>query len=159
MTNLTEQWKKGELPCGWYYIKIADIVFIDFFEGKVWKNKKDEYIDEVLSEVPSYELWKAVHEQWKVLLEENKRLKHDVGNLGYKIKNQRKEIDNRLKENTKLKETISNDIFLIKSRDSEIVKLKELLKECSYRIDWRIRTSDDETQKLFDEISKVLGEE
>ena len=62
-------------------------------------------------------------------------------------------------QNTKLKETISNDIFLIKSRDSEIVKLKELLKECSYRIDWRIRTSDDETQKLFDEISKVLGEE
>lgn len=55
MTNLTEQWKKGELPCGWYYIKIADIVFIDFFEGKVWKNKKDEYIDEVLAEVLSYE--------------------------------------------------------------------------------------------------------
>jgi hypothetical protein len=55
MTNLTEQWKKGELPFGWYYIKIADIVFIDFFEGKVWKNKKDEYIDEVLAEVPSFE--------------------------------------------------------------------------------------------------------
>lgn len=55
MTNLTEQWKKGELPCGWYYIKIADIVFIDFFEGKVWKNKKDKYIDEVLGKVPSYE--------------------------------------------------------------------------------------------------------
>lgn len=55
MTDLTEQWKKGELSCGWYYIKIADIVFIDFFEGKVWKNKKDKYIDEVLAEVPSYE--------------------------------------------------------------------------------------------------------
>ena len=43
------------------------------------------------------------------LLDDNKRLKHDVGNLGYKIKNQRHEIDNRLKE---------------------IEKLKELLKEC-----------------------------
>lgn len=73
--TLTEQWKKGELPCGWHYIKIADIVFIDFFEGKVWKNKKDKYIDEVLAEVPSYELWQAVHEQWKVLLEENEQLK------------------------------------------------------------------------------------
>ena len=57
--QLTEQWKKGELPNGWYYIKIADIVFIDFFEGKVWKNKKDEYIDEVLAPVPSHEKWKA----------------------------------------------------------------------------------------------------
>lgn len=56
--DLTEQWKKGELLCRWYYIKIADIVFIDFFEGKVWKNKKDEYIEEVLAPVPSYEEWK-----------------------------------------------------------------------------------------------------
>ncbi len=55
MTDLTEQWKKGKLPCGWYYIKIVDIVFIDFFEGKVWKNKKDKYVEEVLAPVPSYE--------------------------------------------------------------------------------------------------------
>lgn len=66
--QLTEQWKKGELYAGWYYIKIADIVFIDFFEGKVWKNKKDEYIDEVLAPVPSYE-------KWKEKLEENAHLK------------------------------------------------------------------------------------
>ena len=81
MTDLTEKWKKGELPCGWYYIKIADIVFIDFFEGKVWKNKKDKYIDEVLAEVPSYE-------------------------------------------------ELQNQAFILKSRESENTKLKELLKEC-----------------------------
>lgn len=57
MSDLTKDWKDGKLPAGWYYIKIADIVFIDFFEGKVWKNKKDEYIDEVLAPVPSYEQW------------------------------------------------------------------------------------------------------
>jgi len=33
------------------------------------------------------------YEQLKKFIEENKRLKHDVGNLGYKIKNQRHEID------------------------------------------------------------------
>lgn len=59
MTDLTQDWKDGKLPAGWYYIKIADIVFIDFFEGKVWKNKKDEYIDEVLAPVPSYDEWQA----------------------------------------------------------------------------------------------------
>lgn len=59
MTDLTKDWKDRKLPAGWYYIKIADIVFIDFFEGKVWKNKKDEYIDEVLAPVPSYDEWQA----------------------------------------------------------------------------------------------------
>lgn len=68
MTDLTKDWKDGKLPAGWYYIKIADIVFIDFFEGKVWKNKKDEYIDEVLAPVPSYE-------EWQAKLEENAQLK------------------------------------------------------------------------------------
>ena len=65
MNELTEQWKKGELPSGWYYIKIADIVFIDFFEGKVWKNKKDKYIDEVLAPVPSYEEHQASRDSWQ----------------------------------------------------------------------------------------------
>ena len=59
MTNLTKDWKDGKLPSGWYYIKIADIVFIDFFEGKVWKNKKDEYIDEVLALVPTFDEWRV----------------------------------------------------------------------------------------------------
>lgn len=49
-----------------------------------------------------------------------------------------------------------------KNLKEENTKLKELLRECSYRIDWRIRTghkpSDEETQKLFDKISQVLGE-
>ena len=71
MTDLTKDWKDGKLPAGWYYIKIADIVFIDFFEGKVWKNKKDEYIDEVLALVPSYN-------EWKAKLEENAQLKKQV---------------------------------------------------------------------------------
>lgn len=61
--TLTEQWKKGELPTGWYYIKIVDIIFIDFFEGKEWKNKKDIYISEVLAPVPSYEEWGKAYER------------------------------------------------------------------------------------------------
>jgi hypothetical protein len=89
MTNLTEQWKKGELPFGWYYIKIADIVFIDFFEGKVWKNKKDEYIDEVLAEVPSFEQWFNQGDYVAFLEEKQKiygKLHHiEKGILGAKI--------------------------------------------------------------------------
>ena len=137
MTNLTEQWKKGKMPAGYYYVKnefnnifpsdysesydsINDAVIKDFFT-------EVSEIKEVLEQVPSYE-------QWQAKLEENKRLKHDVGNLGYKIKNQRHEIDNRLKE---------------------INTLKELLKECKHIMS----IEKDKLCKLLTKINQVLGEE
>ena len=49
------------------------------------------------------------------LLDDNKRLKHDVGNLGYKIKNQRHEIDNRLKEIEKLKELLKESKIYVEN--------------------------------------------
>ena len=111
MSDLTEQWKKGELPEGVYYCNTGNTVETLFTWGKNYHqltNNKDEvYIPEmddceIIAPVPSYD-------EWQLMQDDNKRLKHDVGNLGYKIKNQRHEIDNRLKE---------------------IEKLKELLKEC-----------------------------
>ena len=100
--QLTEQWKKGELPAGWYYIKIADIVFIDFFEGKVWKNKKDEYIDEVLAPVPSYDEWKASENYIDYLKQcisvyESKDKQATETSIAY---------NELLEENTKLKELL-----------------------------------------------------
>ena len=151
MTDLTEQWKKGELPSGWYYTKLwKGCNVIDYFIGNQFLRYDDSDIVEVIAPVPTFEklqnMNKSVNEcmaaniklveenkQLKEyerivtsynmkpidydiacetvnkLLDDNKRLKHDVGNLGYKIKNQRHEIDNRLKE---------------------IDRLKELLKEC-----------------------------
>lgn len=54
MTDLTEQWRKGELPEGWYYIrrglsKRIDIAFLGraFFEGNI----------EVVKIVPTFEEW------------------------------------------------------------------------------------------------------
>ena len=100
--QLTEQWKQGKLPAGWYYIKIADIVFIDFFEGKVWKNKKDEYIDEVLAPVPTFEEWQASEKYNKHLEEvikvyERKDKQATETSIAY---------NELLEENTKLKELL-----------------------------------------------------
>ena len=100
--QLTEQWKKGELPNGWYYIKISDIVFIDFFEGKVWKNKKDEYIDEVLAPVPSYDEWQASENYIDYLKQcisvyESKDKQATETSIAY---------NELLEENTKLKELL-----------------------------------------------------
>lgn len=91
--------------------------------------------------VPSYEelqnMNKAVNECMAAnikLVEQNKRLKHDVGNLGYKIKNQRHEIDNRLKE---------------------IERLKELLKECKGIFDECFSPSAKHGE-LYKKINEVL---
>ena len=89
--NLTEQFKKGELINGKkYYITFCDS---EPFEATFraaeaifpfWKFEANgrKYCDEngydcvkVLAPVPSYELWKAVHEQRNVLFVENIKLK------------------------------------------------------------------------------------
>ena len=103
MTDLTDKWKKGELPCGWYYIKIADIVFIDFFEGKTWKNKKDEYIDEVLESVPSYRNWDKLNNACHELEKETACLTVDMVNFKERLKKtQELELEVRI-ENAQLK--------------------------------------------------------
>ena len=165
MTDLTEQWKKGELPEGWYWVK--NVTWSEcinmlynwsdtFLDGDVPVD--NDKIIEVLAPVPSYEeylsLTYAKEEDEKIIAEyeaENKRLKHDVGNLGYKIKNQRKEIERQIAQNAQLKEQINkcyldainrgtaNTVKAVKEfgmpeRIKELVEqnahLKELLKEC-----------------------------
>ena len=63
--TLTEQWKKGELPKGYYYIKLPtgrmEVISHDSFqylESETIKNRL-----EVLAPVPSYEEWQKMKEQ------------------------------------------------------------------------------------------------
>lgn len=138
MTDLTDKWKKGELPSGYYYVKnefgnifpsdysedydcISDTVIKDFFT-------EVSEIKEVVEPVPSYE-------EWQLMQDDNKRLKHDVGNLGYKIKNQRKEIERQIAQNA---------------------QLKELLKECQNMIAFKHEVYEEDA--LIKEIDEVLGE-
>lgn len=76
MTNLTEQWKKGELPEGWYWVEGSRAEGIYAYTAEYLNNMyRPRNSERIIEQVPSYELWKAVHEQWKVLLEENTKLK------------------------------------------------------------------------------------
>ena len=62
MTDLTEQWKKGELPEGWYYVKdIHNKERLDryFKETDNFEYLEDWEVGEVLAPVPSYEEWQA----------------------------------------------------------------------------------------------------
>ena len=62
MTDLTSQWKKGELPSGWYYVRLIRGEYrIDLYiNGKnEWIDCPDNIIDTIVCEVPSYDEWKA----------------------------------------------------------------------------------------------------
>ena len=65
MTDLTEQWKKGELPSGWYYVKGSDGLFgmmSDYALYRVNLEHPDNTIS-LLAPVPSYEEWQKMKEQ------------------------------------------------------------------------------------------------
>lgn len=82
--TLTEQWKKGELPVGWYYVKkvngqedIAECYKVTDVISNVSHTlfEFSEDIEQVLAKVPSYE----------ETLEANKQLEHK--NLLLKVAN------------------------------------------------------------------------
>ena len=87
--QLTEQWKKGELPEGHYYIKTHNETTIDEYiqwykDHGIPSEKSFAYfnVTEVLAEVPDYVEWRNMvncaceeHEANKRLIEENAQLK------------------------------------------------------------------------------------
>lgn len=83
--TLTEQWKKGELESGYYYIVVKQVEFpnrIDFYNSSatVWSYHSNDCVKEVLAPVPSYEEWQQLHkflEEFNALdvAKENQHLK------------------------------------------------------------------------------------
>jgi hypothetical protein len=84
--TLTEQWKKGELESGWYYIECIDgsnhCFTKDYYdeEFECFDNYQYRGIKEVLEPVPSYEEWQELRkflEEFNALdvAKENQQLK------------------------------------------------------------------------------------
>lgn len=100
--TLTEQYKKGELPYGYYYIKTIsggevidryyrDCTDYDLCEyGDVWENRFEDEILEVIAPVPSYE-------EWKELSKQRNRLIRDINGLAY-IQEENQQLKELLKE-------------------------------------------------------------
>ena len=139
--QLTEQWKKGELPNGYYWIRLSwggmvimayHTAFDGLFELDDHYYDSDE-ISEVLAPVPSYEEWQASEKYNKHLEEviktyERKEKQHTDDAIAY---------NELAKENEELKEILERHKKAtakaqIRSCDFEIInaQLKELLKEC-----------------------------
>ena len=86
MTDLTDKWKKGELPEGRYFVNVKGYnettmlyYWSDMFlDGDVPVNNSK--IMEILAEVPSYDKWKASEKQNTQLKELLKECKPYVNN-------------------------------------------------------------------------------
>ena len=106
MTDLTEQWKKGELPSGYYYIIVKKEFSnrIDFYNSSatIWSYNSNDVIKQVLAPVPSYEEYKR--------LKEVERKKGKLVNVNYKIK----------QENQQLKDIISKMCMELVDHDDDM---------------------------------------
>ena len=64
MNDLTDKWKKGELPDGHYYVRDGENIIAELFDGYFYNNGEPMTsfsggVDSVLEKVPSYEEWQA----------------------------------------------------------------------------------------------------
>ena len=104
MTDLTEQYRKGELELDKnYYIELEDgTIEIQMFVGG-FLCRKDNEVKEVLNKVPSYD-------EWQAKLEENTKLKELLkecrDEIDYLRKHYKGNIDH-LKNNTRLDKEIN----------------------------------------------------
>ena len=62
--NLTEQWKKGKLSEGHYYVKDGENMIAEYLDGYFYNNGEPMTsfsggVDEVLAPVPTFDEWKA----------------------------------------------------------------------------------------------------
>jgi hypothetical protein len=96
-TTLTEQWKKGELEVGEYYLRYKDGTidreyydYANVYDLMVEKGFSTESCDisEVLAPVPSYEEWQELNKQRNQFIRDIKDLAH--------IQEENQQLDERL---------------------------------------------------------------
>lgn len=84
-TNLTEQWKKGELPYGRYYVELAyngnNIIMAEYWWDKALMLDDHEYsreeVKRILAPVPSYHEYLESESHCAIYSDVNKSLKEE----------------------------------------------------------------------------------
>ena len=103
--TLTEQWRKGKLPEGYYYIKGAfdDDIYISHLDYEIEEDKRLP-VEEVLAPVPSYDEYKELTQRVGRLELDNEVLEDVV-----------QECNKRGLENKKLQEQLkeANEVISI----------------------------------------------
>lgn len=92
MTDLTQDWKDGKLPDGWYYVKYeeSDKIFIsECFGGDFPSFYPTDVVQGILDEVPDYNLWMNLLYTADMEHKANNRLLEDVERLEQIIESQK----------------------------------------------------------------------
>lgn len=171
MTNLTDQWNKGELPSGWYWCKCYNeetkLLYCDgdSFELDDPETKnyyfflpKDVAEITILASVPSYEEFQNLKEYEQIVTSYNmKPIDYDIAcETVNKLLDERKSLKEQnaqLKSKLQLKETAYD--FDTARLEEENAQLKELLRECKQYIDiWGY--TDKHGNLLLPQIDEVL---
>ena len=135
MTNLTEQWKNGELPEGEKYIQLRDgRIFTAHFNGKEFREVYNSDIKEILAPVPTYEEWQ--------------RIFHYAGKYEHEYTSCVMDYENLKQENQQLKE------LLKECRDYVVNTLIELKNGYCYEENDYYH----ETKTLLTKIDNAIGE-
>ena len=93
--DLTQQWKDGELPEGWYYVKGNRAEGIYAYTAEYLNNMYRPRNGEIIIEqVPSYEQWIGVKQQRDL---ENK-IRHDSDNKNWQLRTENQQLKELLKE-------------------------------------------------------------
>jgi hypothetical protein len=127
--TLTEQWKKGELEAGWYYVNNGQIdykyskhSFVDFFVTP------HEDIKEVLAPVPSYVEWQELKEFADYSLHNRDELTRQI-NFWMDKHTQFEKENQQLKELLRKYRSDLMSCFTVGYEDSEFIKkIDEVLK-------------------------------
>lgn len=162
--TLTEQWNKGELLNGWYWVEGSRAEDIYAYTAEYLNHMyRPKNSDRIIEQVPSYEEWQEYKEANDSMFDTIKMLNND----NYKLEN----------ENTKLKTENKRYSEQLNESVKQNDKLKELLKECKrqfeevelYRCDvadtdqedwFKISTNQaNVANKMIAKINQVLGEE
>ena len=163
--SLTELWQKGELLDGLYYVEnnSGNVGILGWSEFAGWYN-----IKQVLAPMPSYQEYLALVSD-SLAKKEGEEIIAELEAENAQLKKFCEEFNalEVAKENEKLKEELQeereNNEFLLKSRESEILKLKDLLKECRKYIqpfikDFTVTMPNEKIflQELLTKIDEVL---
>lgn len=176
MTDLTEQWKKGELPEGWYwvdYYSVDGAVMLEYIpQHNGFGYEEKELVQAVLAEVPSYEEYQkllsdqlAKNEGEEINAELEHRLAMVKANGKYPDRISRlksrvvalSEENETLKSKLQLKETAYD--FDTARLEEENAQLKELLGECKYELRGCYTDIGWEDQSLINKIDQALRED
>ena len=177
--TLTEEWKKGELPEGYYYVKDGENMIAEYIDGYFYNDglpmtSFSGGVDKVLAKVPTYSEYLALQSdslaknEGAEIVAELKKIVKDLKAEKSVLLTENRILNEQLKEvckkhiSLKLTEGACDDVNKI--LHEQIKEFKELLKECEHIMSIEkdfasCHFEKDKLCKLLTKIKQALGED